>query len=392
MAEKDAAKDLSGSAKYQPPKKRAGGDGSSEEGGSIVVRPVQRATNVPVQYPQLTESNYQLWATKMKIIMRPMGVWSAVEGDVEFDEEKDQGAMAAISQSVPDDVMMILAEYETAREAWAAIRMMRVGEDRVVQARIQSLLRRLDRLTMADGEDVSSFSRRLTTLVGEIRSLGEKVTERTIVQRLFAAMPRHFSQIIGTIEQWADMRKMTVVEAVGRLRTFEENESGRYDGRGGKDDQLLLMTKALESFFQKKKGSPGAGGSGSKGKPNQGQCPGNSAAGGSGSGGGKKGNNNGGKQKKHRKFDITKVKCWNCEKMGHFSSDCPEPKRERAHLAANDEEDEPGLLMAEVCDLVIASDKGGEQVLLNEERVIPKLTGEQNLSWYLDTGASNHMT
>jgi hypothetical protein len=41
---------------------------------------------------------------------------------------------------------------------------------------------------------------------------------------------------------------------------------------------------------------------------------------------------------------------------------------------------------------VLSESETEEQVFLNEEKVVPKLTGEHEMSWYLDTGASNHMT
>lgn len=44
--------------------------------------------------------------------------------------------MAVISQAVPDDVMMAIANKESAKEAWDAIRDMRVGEDCVKKARV----------------------------------------------------------------------------------------------------------------------------------------------------------------------------------------------------------------------------------------------------------------
>ena len=31
-------------------------------------------------------------------------------------------------------------------------------------------------------------------------------------------------------------------------------------------------------------------------------------------------------------------------------------------------------------------------MFLNEKQVLPKLSGDRDISWYLDTGASNHMT
>jgi hypothetical protein len=74
-----------------------------------------------------------------------------------------------------------------------------------------------------------------------------------------------------------------------------------------------------------------------------------------------------------------------------FRQTNPEPRREKANLAP-EEEDDPALLMMETCELVLSESEKEEHVFLNEEKVVPKLTGEHEMSWYLDTGASNHMT
>ncbi|XBI14374.1 hypothetical protein VPH35_140971 [Triticum aestivum] len=318
--------------KYTPPSKRLGASGSD---GTIVVAAPVRSVGVPIQYPQLTEGNYQLWAAKMKIILKPMGVWSSITGE-DVDEAKDQGAMAAISQSVPDDVMMSIVEYESAKEAWDAIRTMRIGDERVVQARISHLTRRFERLTMEDGEEVGAFGRRLTALVGEIRALGENLQEHAVVKRLFAAVPDRFLPIIGTIEQWGDVKKMSVAEAIGRLRAFEENESGRRQDRSDDGEKLMLVSRAeLEALIQKekKKGE----GSSSSGKD------------GDGCGGGRGRDDD--RKKVRGKFDKSKITCFECGEKGHFKSECEAWKKEKALLVAADVDDEPALLMAMACEL-----------------------------------------
>jgi hypothetical protein len=60
--------------------------------------------------------------------------------------------MASIAQYVPDSVLMSLAEFETAREAWEALKEMRIGEDRVRKARAQVLKRQLHKLQMEETE------------------------------------------------------------------------------------------------------------------------------------------------------------------------------------------------------------------------------------------------
>ena len=141
----------------------------------------------------------------MTIILRSLGVWAAVEGDALVEEERDQGALAAISQAVPDAVMMVIAEKETAKAAWDAIKVIHVGEDRVKKARVQVLKRQFDRMIMEDSETISVFSQKLSTVVGEIRSLGTEVKDSTVVEKLFGAVPDRFLPIVGTIEQWGDV-------------------------------------------------------------------------------------------------------------------------------------------------------------------------------------------
>lgn len=107
-------------------------------GEGVLARTTTKGISIPIQYPMLNESNYGIWPVKMKIILWSLGVWSVIEGE-EVNDDKDQGAMVAISQAVPDEVMMSIAEKQGAREAWNALKEMRIGEDRVRKARVQVL-------------------------------------------------------------------------------------------------------------------------------------------------------------------------------------------------------------------------------------------------------------
>ena len=65
---------------------------------------------------------------------------------------------------------------------------------------------------------------------------------------------------------------------------------------------------------------------------------------------------------------IDKDRCRNCGKVGHWARDCKEPRcQERAHLAQDDEE-EPALLMAQVCAINTEAEDRGGRVELNESR------------------------
>ncbi|KAB5556912.1 hypothetical protein DKX38_007821 [Salix brachista] len=325
-----------------------------------VVKPTARGASIPMHYPMLSETNYGIWAVKMKIILRSLGVWSVIEG-ADTDDDKDQGAMVAISQAVPDDVMMAIAEKQTAKEAWDALREMRIGEDRVKKARVQVLKRQLYKVHMQDSETVNEYSMKLTTLVGEIRSLGAKLEESEVVEKLFSSVPDRFLQIIGTIEQFGDIDTMSVSEAIGRLRTFEEGLKGRSHTEST-GEQLLFNQAKREARTPKAKKDESRGN-------------------------GERTN----EDRKPRNFDKSKVKCFNCNEFGHFAKDCSKPnQRERANFVTTQTDDEPALLMAETC--VISHSIQNEHVLLHEDKMVPKIKGTREKAWYLDTGASNHMT
>jgi hypothetical protein len=173
---------------------------AAAEGSSKPLMMMPRSSSLPIQYPMLNDTNYMVWAAKMKFILRNLRVWKAVEGDDVVDEEVDEGAMAALSQSVPDSMVMTLANYATTKEAWEAIREMRVGEDKVKRARAQVLKRQLNKLEMSRGETIVEYSVKITNLVSEIKSPGGSVKYTEVVEKLFSSVTDKFTDIIGTIE------------------------------------------------------------------------------------------------------------------------------------------------------------------------------------------------
>jgi hypothetical protein len=222
--------------------------------------------------------------------------------------------------------------------------------------------------------------------VAEICALGGKLEEAEIVEKFFSSVTDKFTYIIGMLEQLTDLENMTITEAIGHLRTWEENSRGCQKGKGGGVDQLLYSRADWEVPSSKGR-RDGEGSSNSKrgGNNDKGKEKGKPQ----GHGKGDRSN-----EQKPRNLDMSKVKCYNCNEMGYYAKNCPEPNKQeiKANLAKQ-EDDDPTLLMAEICNLSqTVVEKPNRKVRLQEKKVIPKLSGNQNMSWYLDTGARNHMT
>jgi GAG-pre-integrase domain/Zinc knuckle len=222
-------------------------------------------------------------------------------------------------------------------------------------------------------------------MVGEIRSLGTKLDDSEVVEKLFSSVLDRFLHIIGMIEQFGDIKNMSVSEAIGRLGTFEEGLKGRQQSKDG-GEQLLLTQAEWEARCTKGKKDQGFNNANKGGRHGRGRGRGRRQRGSRGN------EDRTGNDKELSKLDKFKIKCYNCNEYKHFAKECPKPNRreQRANLVSKQGDDELALLMAEVCDFIQTIPT--EEVLLHEDMVIPKSNSNQEKAWYLDTGASNHMT
>lgn len=106
-----------------------------------------------LSYLILTNTNYTAWSLKMRVFMQAHGIWEVVEPidpKAMIEEKMDKVAMAAIFQVVPAEMLLSLAEKRSTKEAWAAIKTMCLGADRVKKARVQTLKAEFENINMKE--------------------------------------------------------------------------------------------------------------------------------------------------------------------------------------------------------------------------------------------------
>nr|GEZ39267.1 serine/threonine-protein kinase, active site protein [Tanacetum cinerariifolium] len=127
-----------------------------------------------------------------------------------------------------------------------------MGEERVQQARLQTLKSDFEMLHVKEDETIDTFTTKLTTLVNKAASLGHIMEDGTLVRKLLNAIPDRYLQIVASIEQYSDLSEMTLEEAIGRLKTYEERIKYKR-GKQVDNQESLLFTRHEDQCQQFRK-------------------------------------------------------------------------------------------------------------------------------------------
>lgn len=323
-----------------------------------------------IKCPMLTSTNYTVWAIRMKNLLKINKVWDLVETETN-EMDKNDMAIGLLFQGMPESLILQVGELSTAKKVWDAIKTRHVGAERVREARLQTLMAEFDRLKMKETDKIDDFVGKLTEITTTTKVLGEKIEEQKLVKKFLKCLPRKkYIHIVASLEQVLDLKVTSFEDIVGRLKAYEDRVADEDDSQ---EDQSRLMYSENQSgreYHDDYKNNRGRGERTYRGRG--------------------RGRVNGGR-------DMSKIICYRCDKTGHYASTCPDRLLKLQETQEHEKDDTQGvdeLMMIE--DDTQGADKLmlHEVVYLNEEKVLPskyETCGEDNM-WYLDNGASNHMT
>nr|GFA05367.1 zinc finger, CCHC-type [Tanacetum cinerariifolium] len=154
--------------------------------------------------------------------------------------KKDKTAIAFLYQALPEEQLLQITKHKTAKAIWDALKTRHIGEEGVQQARLQTLKSDFEMLHMKEDETIDIFTGKLTTLVNKAASPGHIMEDETLVRKLLNAVPDRYLQIVASTEQFSDLSEMTMEEAIGRLKTYEERIKYKRDKQVNSQESLMF--------------------------------------------------------------------------------------------------------------------------------------------------------
>eukprot|EP00253_Pinus_taeda_P031014 PITA_31014 len=167
------------------------------------------------QLPQFNGKNYDYWAITMK----------AKKELLKSNKKKDSKALVFLYQAVHESVFPRIEAAKTSREAWQTLKTAYQGMERVKTTKLQLLRKYFENLRMKESNNIDSFFTQAIGLVTQIRSHGETLEERRIVEKLLRVLHSKFDVIVTTIEETKDLSNFSVDELHASLITHEQRLS-----------------------------------------------------------------------------------------------------------------------------------------------------------------------
>eukprot|EP00253_Pinus_taeda_P009481 PITA_09481 len=168
------------------------------------------------QLPLFNGKNYDYWAITMRALFASQDLWEFVEDGFEeptdenefnnltqaqkdllkSNKKKDSKALFFLYQAVHESVFPRIAVAKTSKEAWKTLKTTYQYMEKVKTAKLQLLRRDFENLCMKESDNIDSFFTHVIGLVTQIRSHGEILEERMIVEKLLRILPSSYCSIV----------------------------------------------------------------------------------------------------------------------------------------------------------------------------------------------------
>ena len=113
--------------------------------------------------------------------------------------KKDSKSIFYLYQAVHERIFPRISAAKKSKDAWDTFQKAYQGMEKVKKSKLQLMRRDFEVICMKESDTIDSFFTFLIGLVTQMRSHGETVEERGIVEKVFRSLPSRIDVIVTTI-------------------------------------------------------------------------------------------------------------------------------------------------------------------------------------------------
>jgi hypothetical protein len=268
--------------------------------------------------------NFRSWKHRLQMILDENDLLEHVTvGVPEPDEEEEKTkhkknekkAKRIVSNSVKDHLIPHIYELQIARKMYEALNKLYESKD---ISRNLTLRNKLRNMKMDNSESVTSYLMRVSQIRDQLAAIGDVISDKELVTTTLKGFPTSW---IPFVQGVCARSKLPKFDKLWANCTHEESRLANQQKRLIVDEEeaLIVQNNKRISFRRNNK------------EANSVRVP-------------------------DKKRDVSKIRCYNCQNLGHFSYHYPQGKGKRKHQAhvAEEEESPPSKKsLAEIKDCVL---------------------------------------
>ncbi|KAL4387850.1 hypothetical protein GQ457_09G010590 [Hibiscus cannabinus] len=136
--------------------------------------------------------------------------------------KRDKRALYFIFQAVDESTFEKISEATTAKQAWEILQKSLQGVEKAKKVRLQSLRAEFEMLKMKNTESIDDYVSRVKAVANEMKRNGETLGEVRVMEKILRSLVRKFDYVVVAIEESKDLSQMTIDELVGSLQAHEQ--------------------------------------------------------------------------------------------------------------------------------------------------------------------------
>ncbi|XP_059067426.1 uncharacterized protein LOC131858256 [Cryptomeria japonica] len=190
--------------------------------------------------PLFDGTDYAFWKVRMQtyLIFLGVDVWTVVfngyivpqsipiDHDGKKEYENDTKAKHAILCGLSKDVFVKIMHCRSSKQVWDKLKNSYHGNDKVKQAKIQTLRAKFEGMKMSDEERVADYFLRVDEIVNAIRGLEEDIEDKDVAKKVLRSLPSRYDSKLSAIKELKDLNTLTVDDLHGTLIAYEMRTCG----------------------------------------------------------------------------------------------------------------------------------------------------------------------